>query len=224
MKTLHWLNKQIAYIMLFLSSQSGSGAILLIVFLFDIGTNALGIQVFFSERLKDTIAKDLGLTQKVASIVSLFFSFFASMALGLSIMQATLHNKKLRGLILSLISVVISIAGLIHVGVSVGHYSELATFSNIVKLVMIAGLGVMPPITYDMNAALVVELFGKTLERFNEASTQELEKSFKAQVKDLGEHDVRKTQAQTAKNKRKYKAPVVQEGKEFDFSQIDFNN
>jgi len=202
MKTLHWLNKQIAYILLFLSSQSGSGFILLVVFGFDLCTNALGIQLFFSERLAESL-KGLGVSAWSSFMCSVAISAFASAALGLSIMQATLNNKRQAGGILSLLSVIISIAGLAHVGISVQSIDELWSFQNSVRIAMILGLGLTPPIVYDMNASLILNVFGETLKRFNDASTQELEKSFKAQTKDLGELDAERTKAENDKQRRK---------------------
>jgi len=202
MKALHYLNKQIAYIMLFLSSQSGSGFTLLVVFGFDLATNALGIQLFFSERLAESMA-GLGVSKWSSFFLSVAFSAFASGALGLSIMQATLNNVKKSGLVLSVLSVIISVAGLAHVGIEAKTVEDLYNFNNAVRLAMILGLGLTPPIVYAMNAKLVLDIFGTTLARFNEASIIELEKSFKAQTAELGKLDEERTKADVNKQRSK---------------------
>ncbi len=187
--------------MLFLSSQSGSGFTLLVVFGFDLATNALGIQLFFSERLAESMA-GLGVSKWASFGLSVAFSAFASGALGLSIMQATLNNVKRSGYILSILSVIISVAGLAHVGIEAETVQDLYTFKNAVRISMIAGLGLTPPIVYAMNAELVLKIFGETLARFNEASLLELEKAFNAQTKELGKLDEEKTKAEVNKERR----------------------
>jgi len=188
--------------MLFLSSQSGSGFTLLVVFGFDLATNALGIQLFFSERLAESMA-GLGVSKWSSFFLSVAFSAFASGALGLSIMQATLNNVKKSGLVLSVLSVIISVAGLAHVGIEAKTVEDLYNFNNAVRLAMILGLGLTPPIVYAMNAKLVLDIFGTTLARFNEASIIELEKSFKAQTAELGKLDEEKTKADVDKQRNR---------------------
>lgn len=202
MKTLHFLNKQIAYIMLFLSSQSGNGFILMVAFMFDLATNALGIQLFFSERLVESLS-GLGASKYLAFGLSLAFSAFASSALGLSIMQATLNNARVAGITLSFLSVIISVAGLAHVGIQVQTVSELYTFKNIIRICMILGLGITPPIVYAMNASLIIDKFGAVLKKFNDASIEELNKAFDAQTKELGNLDIEITKADVEKKKSK---------------------
>lgn len=203
MKTLHYLNKQITYIMLFLSSQSGSGFTLLVVFGFDLATNALGVQLFFSQRLAESMA-GLGVTQVASFGISLLFSMFVSASLGLSIMQATLKNDKMSGAILSILSMVISIAGLAHVGIKVNSIDELKTYENIVTITMIIGLGITPPVVYHHNARLVVKLFGQTLEEFNSSSMEQMKKSFKASMKDLARLDEASTEHEVEKKMKRY--------------------
>ena len=204
MKSLHFLTKQIAYMAMFLKSPSGAFATLFVVFLFDVATMALGVQTFFSERLAHTLA-GLGLAKIVIVGISLAFSFFAAAALGLSIVQATLNNKKFYSAGLSLLSFLMSAAGLAHVGLNdVQTAGELIMFNNAVRLMMVLSLAILPPAVYSMNAELVSEKFGALLDSFIAKSTAELETSFDAQVKDLGTLDAKRTKAEVAKKSRKF--------------------
>lgn len=205
MRTLHILNKSIASMLMLLKSFSGAGLVLFIVFLFDLGANALGVQVFIGQRMIHMI-EALNLTAKTAFIVSACFSLLASSTLGLVIMQATLHNKRIHNAILSLLSVALSFFGLSYLIFEKGFKAgDLGSMDLVmwISIIIVLILAVTPPIAYNMNANLVVENFGKILDEFNEASKKELQKSFTADVATLGSEDVATTRKQSQKRMRK---------------------
>lgn len=203
--------------MLFLSSQSGNGFTLIVVFMFDVAMNAMGVQEFFALRMSQSIVESYGLTKAIGTSIALGFSFFASSALGLSIMQATINNRKATGIILSFFSIVMTSFGLLKFSIVVADWRELLSFDNIAIIAIIISITFIAPIVYAMNAGLFMSKGSKIMERFNEASTKELEKSFNAQVKDLGDLDAMKIQKEVNKQKTKYKAPVD----ELDFYKFD---
>lgn len=212
MKTLHTLNKSIAGLLMFLKSFSGAGLVLMVVFLFDLGTNALGVQVFIAHRMVHMI-ESLGLSSKAAFITSACFSGLASATLGLVIMQATLHSKTMYNSVLSFLSVCLSFSGLAYLlfdKETVSHLGNLS-LSMYIGLMMVIILALIPPIAYNMNAGLVVETFGPVLDKFNDASIRELDKSFEAQVSTLSKEDVASTKKRS--NKRLRKLGVKEEPK-----------
>jgi hypothetical protein len=232
MKTLHVLNKTVAGALLLLKSFSGAGLVLFIVFLFDLGTNALGIQVFIGQRMVHMI-EALDMSHKTAFIASALFSLLASSTLGLVIMQATLHNKKSTNALLSFLSVCLSFMGLAFLIFEKGFkWADLAgmDMNMSAQLVMVLILSVIAPIAYNMNASLVVETFGIVLDEFNEASKQELKKAFSAEVEVLAKEDIASTKKKSNKRLRKLgvkpqPAPVVEKspiavGETFDFDNL----
>lgn len=205
MKTLHNLNKLIASSLMFLKSFAGAGFVLFVIFIADLGANTFGIQTFMGERMQAMIVA-LGLSRKVAFIISTCFSALLSSALGLVIIQAVLHAKHVANAILSFLSVYLSFTGLAYMmlkDVTVDQLGDLDA-STYVGLSIVLALALTPPIAYNMNASLVVETFGAILDKFNDASVQELDKSFDAQVNTLAQADVAKTKRQTEKELRKY--------------------
>jgi len=199
METLHKINKSIAYVMLFLKSHSGSAFVLLVVFLFDCATNTLGIQVFFQERLLES-ARGLGLGARTAFAFSTLFSAFASGALGLALMQCALNNIVWAGRLLGALSFVISAAGLMAVGMKPEDYG---TLHGGIRLVMIAGLAIIPPVVYANNAAIVVSKIGPFLDKINADSDEQLDISIVAQTTDLGSLDAAETRTKVDKRKAK---------------------
>ena len=231
MRTLHLLNKAIAGMLLLLKSFSGAGLVLFIVFLFDLGANALGIQVFIGQRMVHMI-EALNLSPKSAFIASACFSLLASSTLGLVIMQATLHNKRIHNAILSFLSVCLSFFGLSYLIFESGFKAEHLGGMDLVmwiSLAIVLILAVTPPIAYNMNANLVVETFGSVLDEFNEASKIELKKSFTADVETLSKEDIASTKKKSSKRLKKLgvkEAPeksMVEVGSTTDFDKL-FSN
>ena len=225
MKTLHNLNKAIAGLLMFLKSFSGAGFVLIVVFLFDLGTNALGVQVFIAHRMVHMI-ESLGLTSRTAFITSACFSGLASATLGLVIMQATLHSKSMYNAVLSLLSVCLSFSGLAYLliddTVKAGHLSTLPV-ATYIAFAMVVILSLIPPIAYNMNASLVVENFGKVLDKFNDASKTELELSLNEQVKTLSKEDVARTKKESEKRMKKIGANSPATGTVSVGETIDFD-
>jgi hypothetical protein len=191
--------------MLFLKSHSGSAFVLLVVFFYDCALNTLGISSHFIMRLLES-AKGIGLSETVAFAASALFSAFASAALGLALMQCALNNITWAGRLLGALSFIISAAGLMDVAIKPDDYILV---SGWVKITMIAGLSIIPPVVYSNNAALVVSKIGAFLDKVNKESDNQLDTSITAQLTDLGSLDAAETRAKVDKRKQKIRRPVA---------------
>jgi hypothetical protein len=86
---------------------------------------------------------------------------------------------------------------------------DYGTMHGSIRLVMIAGLAIIPPVVYSNNAALVVSKIGAFLDKVNRESDSQLDMSITAQLTDLGSLDAAETRAKVDKRKAKIRRPVA---------------